>query len=66
MVGCSRVGCACDGSCRPDGMYRIPSVFTPYENPARGWICPVCGKGNAPTTPQCFCKNNLSDNQEPV
>jgi hypothetical protein len=21
-----------------------------------GWICPVCGRGNAPTTSTCSCK----------
>ncbi len=21
-----------------------------------GWICPVCGRGNSPSTPTCPCK----------
>jgi hypothetical protein len=21
-----------------------------------GWLCPACGRGNAPTTPTCPCK----------
>lgn len=24
-----------------------------------GWICPVCGRGNAPDTPYCSC-NSMS------
>jgi hypothetical protein len=24
-----------------------------------GWVCPVCGRGNAPTTPTCACKDNV-------
>lgn len=23
--------------------------------PRLGWICPVCGRGNAPSNPSCFC-----------
>jgi hypothetical protein len=22
-----------------------------------GWICPVCGQGNAPSLPTCMCKS---------
>ncbi len=35
--------------------YTMPVTFYPSE---RGWICPLCGVANAPTTSQCFCKNN--------
>lgn len=24
--------------------------------PQRGWICPVCGRGNAPWNPTCDCE----------
>lgn len=33
-------------------------------NPPRGevgWICPVCGRGNAPSTPYCNCNMTKSD-----
>lgn len=27
-----------------------------------GWICPRCGRVNAPFTPYCDCKLNISSN----
>ena len=36
-------------------------LFTPVDNVKLngpyGWICPVCGCGNAPWTSQCNCTN---------
>ena len=28
----------------------------PYIPVPTGWLCPACGRGNAPTTPTCPCK----------
>jgi hypothetical protein len=28
-------------------------LTTPAQN---GWLCPACGRGNAPTNPTCPCK----------
>lgn len=39
--------------------HSMPSTFTPYTD-NKGWACPLCGKANAPSTPQCFCKPELS------
>lgn len=33
-----------------------PVVFTPPSPMKTGWLCPACGKGNAPWIPYChFC-----------
>lgn len=42
-----------------------PSLQTIY-NPPRyrgevGWICPVCGRGNAPSTAYCSCNMTKPD-----
>ena len=43
----------------------IPSLQSIY-NPPRyrgevGWICPVCGRGNAPSTAYCNCNMTKPD-----
>jgi hypothetical protein len=57
-TGCGApvMDCECVGRIRP-AQFPVPSVFGAFES-NKGWICPVCGRGNAPTTPQCFCKPN--------
>ena len=39
--------------------YPLTSQFYPNN---MGWICPVCGKGNAPTNLLCSCKNTKPTN----
>ena len=31
-----------------------------------GWVCPVCGKANAPWASQCTCKGKLPAPYEPT
>lgn len=31
-----------------------------------GWVCPVCGKANAPWASQCTCKGKLPVPYEPT
>lgn len=31
-----------------------------------GWVCPVCGKANAPWASQCTCKGKLQAPYEPT
>lgn len=43
----------------------VPSLQSIY-NPPRprgevGWICPVCGRGNAPSTAYCSCQMTKPD-----
>ena len=33
---------------------------------AYGWVCPVCGKANAPWASQCTCKGKLPAPYEPT
>ena len=38
-----------------------PANYTYKESASKsfwitGWICPVCGRGNAPNTSTCMCK----------
>lgn len=33
-----------------------PQPSIPYSAPASGWICPVCGRGNAPFVAYCPCR----------
>ena len=33
---------------------------------AYGWVCPVCGKANAPWASQCTCKGKLPVFYEPT
>lgn len=34
-----------------------PTIETrPQTLAITGWLCPACGRGNAPTTPTCLCK----------
>ena len=56
ICGSMTVPCKCSGQ----SMYELPP-FPQFYPKQEGWICPVCGRGNAPTTPQCFCKNNPND-----
>ena len=48
---CGKFGCIQHTQIIPQGV---------WQTNERGWVCPVCGAGNAPTTPQCFCKNKQS------
>ena len=34
----------------------------PIRWPQVGWICPVCGRGNAPWTHTCLCRLHKQDN----
>lgn len=35
-----------------------PPSFAPVN---KGWICPVCGRGNAPFVTQCPCRTSFGD-----
>lgn len=59
ICGSMTIPCRC---CTP-GYHTIPPVFYPNDPPAKGWVCPLCGKANAPTTPQCFCKPEVPAHQ---
>lgn len=46
----------------PSGPTTAGSSLQNIYNPPRphgevGWICPVCGRGNAPSTAYCSCKS---------
>jgi len=47
-----------------------PTVPEPWKQPVtpgpQGWVCPVCGRGNAPTTSTCPCylNGNITTSQE--
>lgn len=37
---------------------QLQNVYNPPRPHAEiGWICPVCGRGNAPSTAYCSCKS---------
>ena len=49
---CGAIGKDCKDfqSCR----VRVAELERPNHSNS-GWICPRCGRVNAPTTPSCFC-----------
>jgi len=42
----------------PDNLKNGAKFHTPYLN--YGWVCPVCGRGNAPFNSTCPCKDNYT------
>ena len=38
-----------------DGLCATCRNNPPFVAPMTGWICPVCGRGNAPFTSSCPC-----------
>jgi hypothetical protein len=60
------MACFCTGLCRtlgycptnivwpPPIITEGPITFTPVDKKL-GWICPQCGRGNAPTRLECPC-----------
>lgn len=50
---------ACD-SCRrskESTYYYDYELLNPYPQQKYGWICPVCGRGNAPHVTRCTCND---------
>lgn len=40
----------------------LQSIYNPpHPHGEVGWICPVCGRGNAPSTAYCNCKLSKPD-----
>ena len=40
----------------------LQSTYNPYQHRGEvGWICPVCGRGNAPSTAYCNCNMTRQD-----
>lgn len=45
---------------KSEGAYVIPFDGKSLP-PMYGWICPVCGRGNSPTSDRCGCKDEPTD-----
>jgi len=64
-------GCFCTGKCRvppfkcgsyDELIYTIRPEMEITYFPVKGWECPVCGRGNAPTRPTCPCFDEKKKN----
>lgn len=53
-ISCGKELTSGDGSLMMCGQCRTKAQFPIPVN--MGWICPVCGRGNSPSTTTCLCQ----------